>query len=74
MITVLTAITPLMMATPVEQPITIPEAPIAYNWETQNANNLISDEDVKAGAMASFCSAPGSRIGMPQVVDDWHLA
>lgn len=72
MITALTAITPLMMAAPVDQPVTMPEAPVAYNWETQNANNLISDEDTKNGATGSFCFIPGGHGA--QTVDDWRLA
>ena len=72
MITALTAITPLMMAAPVDQPATMPEAPVVYNWETQNANNLISEDDVKNGANGSFSFIPGGKGA--QTVDDWHLA
>lgn len=71
MITVLTAVTPLMMAAPVDNAATMPETPVAYNWSSQNANELISDEDVKNGAMGSFSSIPGS--GGMQTVDDWRL-
>lgn len=72
MITALTAITPLMMATPIEQPATMPEAPVAYSWETQNANNLISEDELKNGATGSFSFIPGGKGA--QTVDDWHLA
>lgn len=71
MITVLTAVTPLMMAAPVDNAATMPETPIAYNWASQNANELISDEDVKSASMGSFSVPPGGRSS---VVDDWHLA
>lgn len=71
MITALTAITPLMMAAPVDQPATMPEAPAAYNWENQNANELISEDELKNGAMASFSNTPGPNPS--SVVDDWHL-
>ena len=70
MITVLTAVTPLMMAAPVDNAATMPETPVAYNWSSQNANELISDEDVKNGAMGSFSYIPGTST---QTVDDWRL-
>ena len=71
MITVLTAVTPLMMAAPVDNAATMPETPVAYNWASQNANELISEDDVKNGANGSFCFIPGSAG--QQTVDDWHL-
>lgn len=71
MITVLTAVTPLMMAAPVDNAATMPEAPVAYNWASQNANELISEDDMKLGANGSFSFIPGSRG--QQTVDDWHL-
>ena len=70
MITVLTAVTPLMMAAPVDNAATMPETPVAYNWASQNANELISEDDMKFGANASFSFPPG---GGSSVVDDWHL-
>ena len=69
MITVLTAVTPLMMAAPVDNAATMPETPVAYNWSSQNANELISEDDLKLGATGSFSYPPKG----PQVVDDWHL-
>ena len=71
MITVLTAVTPLMMAAPVDNAATMPETPVAYNWASQNANELISEDDVKNGASGSFSFIPGG--GGAQTVDDWHL-
>lgn len=71
MITVLTAVTPLMMAAPVDNAATMPETPVAYNWSSQNANELISEDDLKLGATGSFSSIPGS--GGQQTVDDWRL-
>ena len=73
MITVLTAVTPLMMAAPVDNAATMPETPIAYNWASQNSNELISEDDVKAAGMGSFSLPPGPGIKQ-SVVDDWHLA
>lgn len=70
MITVLTAVTPLMMAAPVDNAATMPETPVAYNWASQNANELISEDDMKVGANASFSFIPGTQS---QTVDDWHL-
>ena len=72
MITVLTAVTPLMMAAPVDNAATMPETPIAYNWASQNANELISEDELKNGAQGSFSFAPGPAP-QPSVVDDWHL-
>ena len=70
MITVLTAVTPLMMAAPVDNAATMPETPVAYNWASQNANELISEDDMKFGANGSFSFPPA---GGPQTVDDWRL-
>ena len=70
MITVLTAVTPLMMAAPVDNTATMPETPVAYNWSSQNANELISEDDLKLGANGSFSFPP---TGGPSVVDDWRL-
>ena len=71
MITVLTAVTPLMMAAPVDNAATMPESPIAYNWASQNANEIISEDDVNLGLNGSFCFVPGSPG--QQTVDDWRL-
>ena len=73
MITVLTAVTPLMMAAPVDNAATMPETPVAYNWASQNANELISEDDMKLGATGSFSFPSGPGIKQ-SVVDDWHLA
>lgn len=45
--------------------------PDAYNWVTQNAQEILTDEDVKVGATGSFSFIPGS--GGAQTVDDWRL-
>ena len=71
MITVLTAVTPLMMAAPVDNAATMPETPVAYNWSSQNANALITEDDLKLGATGSFSFIPGG--GGQQTVDDWRL-
>ena len=71
MITVLTAVTPLMMAAPVDNAATMPETPVAYNWSSQNANELISEDDLKLGATGSFSFITGG--GGMQTVDDWRL-
>lgn len=71
MITILTAVTPLMMAAPVDNAATMPETPVAYNWSSQNANELISEDELKNGATGSFCLIPGG--GGQQTVDDWRL-
>ena len=72
MITIATAVTPLMMAAPVDNAATMPETPIAYNWASQNANELISDDELKNGLNGSFCFVPGGAPGQ-QTVDDWRL-
>ena len=72
MITILTAVTPLMMAAPVDNAATMPETPIAYNWASQNANELISEDELKNGSTGSFSVVPGTA-GRQQAVDDWHL-
>ena len=71
MITIATAVTPLMMAAPVDNAATMPETPIAYNWASQNANEIISEDELKNGLSGSFCFVPGG--GSAQTVDDWRL-
>ncbi len=59
-----------MLAAPTEAPAAAQEvAPISYNWETQNASALQSEDAMRVGAMAS--SSYLSGVG--QTVDDWHL-
>lgn len=61
-----------MVAAPAETPATAPEAtPVAYNWETQNAGDILTEDELNAGASGSFSFIPGS--GGQQTVDDWHL-
>ena len=69
---IIASVTPFVAAQPVDTAVAMPEAPVAtYNWSDQNAKPIISDEDMKNGAQASFSTPP---TGGGQVVDDWHLA
>lgn len=45
--------------------------PDAYNWATQNAQEILTDEDVKVGLNGSFSLIPGQFNA--RAVDDWHL-
>ena len=63
---------PFMVAAAPETPAQTQEPAAIYNWENQGSMNLIDEEEVKAGAMASFSCPPGQYSN--QQVDDWHLA
>lgn len=67
--------TPFMMAdqsaAPAAPAALTQNTPDAYNWVTQNAQEILTDEDVKVGATGSFSFIPGS--GGAQTVDDWRL-
>jgi len=72
MITVLAsaALSPFMVAAPEETSAAAPtETPVAYNWETQSVDAIVTEDELKAGGMASFSYING--IG--QTMDDWHL-
>ena len=70
---IIASVTPFVAAQPVDTAATMPETLVAaYNWSDQNAKTIISDEDMKNGATASFCQIPYG--GGAQTVDDWHLA
>ncbi len=41
-----------MVAAPAETPATAPEAtPVAYNWETQNASDLLTEDELNTGLL-----------------------
>ena len=63
-------VTPFMMADQSAAPAAAQE-PVAYNWATQNAQAILTDDEAKAGASGSFCFIPGGNGA--QTVDDWHL-
>ena len=63
-------VTPFMMADQSAAPVAAQE-PVAYNWATQNAQAILTDDEAKAGASGSFCFIPGGNGA--QTVDDWHL-
>lgn len=57
-----------MVAAPAEIPETAPEAaPVAYNWETQSAESVESEDERIAISNATFCYAP------KYMIDDWTL-
>lgn len=64
-------VTPLMMAAPADNVAPMPETPVAYNWATQNATPILSEEDMKSAAVASFCPIPFGKGA--QCVDDWNI-
>lgn len=64
-------VTPFMMADQSVAPAAAQETTPVYNWATQNAQAILTDDDAKAGASGSFCYIPGGNGA--QTVDDWHL-
>lgn len=64
-------VTPLMMAAPADNVAPMPETPVAYNWATQNATPILSEEDMKNSLTGTFSFIPGS--GGAQCVDDWRI-
>lgn len=64
-------VTPLMMAAPADNVAPMPETPVAYNWTTQNATPILSEEDMKTAAMGTFSWPPAGGGG--QQVDDWNI-
>lgn len=64
-------VTPLMMAAPADNVAPMPETPVAYNWATQNATPILSEEDMKTAATGTFCFIPGGSGA--QCVDDWNI-
>lgn len=60
-------VTPFMMADQSAAPVAAQE-PVAYNWATQNAQNIVTEDDVCNGMTAS-----SSFIAGAQQIDDWHM-
>ena len=66
-------LSPFMVAAEPVLPDMQPQAPAAvYNWENQGEMNIVSEEDMRTGANASFSWPPGTGV-RAKVVDDWHL-
>ena len=66
-------LSPFMVAMAPEATVQEPQAPAAiYNWESQGAVDIISDEDGKAYAMGTWSYPPGMP-GQPAQVDDTML-
>lgn len=62
-------VTPFMMADQSAAPVAAAqETPAAYNWATQNAQNIVTEDDVCNGMTASSSFIAGS-----QQIDDWNL-
>ncbi len=65
-------VTPFMMADQSAAPVAAAqETPAAYNWATQNAQAVLTEDDATFGASGSFCFIPGGNGA--QCVDDWHM-
>lgn len=64
-------VTPFMMADQSVAPAAAQETTPVYNWATQNAQAILTEDDTTFGATGSFCYIPGGNGA--QTVDDWRL-